>query len=200
MRAIVSIRTNDSFWHPLWDRHYRPHFDHVEVVQIGGSYSLDFATMTKKYNKAIDELMEKYDLLVCVDTDEFLVPDPDKYQDLGRYLDKCEDDVIRCVGYDVIEMAGQKPVDLNVKVTDSRTRWTRNMTYDKPVIMRKKILYTPGQHNCNIKGVQDEDLYMLHMRYADLKSLFMRRVNANRKALIDEQSRSEPIPEKWRVI
>jgi hypothetical protein len=38
------------------------------------------------------------------------------------------------------------------------------------------------------------------MRYADIKSLLMRRCNANLKAIIEEQEDAEPIPEKWRVI
>ena len=199
-RAIVSIRTKDSFWHPLWDRYYRPHFHHVEVIHVGSSYSLPFSKMTELLNKAIDNLMETFDQVVCADTDEFLVPDPDKYRDLGDYLDQNNEQVVRCVGYDVMEMLNQKPVDIDRMVTESRTMWTRNMTYDKPVIMRRKITYTAGQHYCNCPTVQDKDLYMLHMRYADIKSLLMRRSRIDLKSLTDEQRRAEPIPEKWRVI
>lgn len=199
-RAIISLRTKDSFWHPLWDRYYRPHFDHVEVVQIGNTYAMAFAYMTELYNRAITKLFRKYDQLVCVDTDEILVPDPDKFKDLGTYLDQCKGNVIKCVGYDVMEMEGQKQVEVHKKITDQRTMWTRNSLYDKPVIIREKVKYYPGQHNCNVKGKRDEDLYMMHLRYADLKSLFMRRANANLKALLDGQDSAKPIPDKWRVI
>lgn len=200
MRAIISARTKDSFWHPLWDRYYRLHFGHVEIIELGNTYSVSFSHMTQLYNKAIEKLIEKYDLLVSVDTDEFLVPDPEKYQDLSDYLERCKGDVIRCVGYDVMEMPHQEPVNINKKITDVRTNWIRNITYDKPVIMRQKVKYTPGQHYCNVKSVQDKDLLMLHMRYADLKSLFIRRSRANLKAILDQQDSAVQIPEKWRVI
>jgi hypothetical protein len=200
MRAIIGARTRDSFWHPLWDRHYRPHFDHVEIVKLGASYSVSFSYMTQLINQTIDDLSKKCELIVCADTDEILVPDPEKYKDLGDYLDRCEGEVIRCVGYDVLETVGQKSIDINEKVTDTRTEWYRNRLYDKPVIMRKRIMYTPGQHFCNTSNVQDKDLYMLHLRYADLQSLLMRRGNMKFDDYLKEQRGAEPIPEKWRVI
>ena len=200
MRAIIGARTKDSFWHPLWDSHYRPHFDHVEIIPLGNSPAQSFAYMTELINRAIEKLIGKYDLIVCADTDEILVPDPEKYQDLGDYLDRCEGEVIRCVGYDVLERPGQDAIDLRRKITDQRTEWYRNRLYNKPVIMRKKIMYIPGQHFCNTPTEQDKDLYMFHMRYADVKSLIMRRENVRFDELMKEQRGAEPIPERWRVI
>lgn len=200
MRAIIGARTKDSFWHPLWDSHYRLYFDHVEIVPLGTVYSVTFAHMTELINRAIEKLIGKYDLIMCADMDEMLVPDPDKYRDLGDYLDRCKGDVIRCVGYNVIEMPGQDAIDLHKKITDQRTMWQRDLMYDKPVIMRKKIMYYPGQHFCNTSNVQDKDLYMFHMRYADVESLLMRRCNMRFDDLVKAQKAADPIPEKWRVV
>ena len=202
-RAIVTVKTSESFWHPLWEAHYLPHFDYAEIIPVDFKrHSPGFKTWqyaTSLYNKAIRRLLPHYSLIVCVDVDEILVPDPEYYADFGDYLDHYKADVTECVGYGIMEMDGDKPIDLSQRITDQRKYWLRDPVYDKPVITKKRIHYFPGQHKCNTNGYRDRDLRMFHLRYADLSSFLSRRTGSF-SHILDCQEKAVSIPEKWRVI
>ena len=109
---------------------------------------------------------------MTVDLDEIIVPDPEKYKDLGDYMDKMTGDGVRCVGYNVIEMPGALPLDTTRKITDQREYWMRDAHYyDKPVITRIPVIFGTGMHETDIEFPQDPDLVMFHLRDADLYHL-----------------------------
>lgn len=203
-RAILVSYYSPSIYMPLWERYYSPFFDHIERFQYLPTEWTDMICVDY-INKKVKELLHKYDMVAIPDMDEFLVPDPDKYGNLGEYLDNFTGDGVRCVGYNVMEMPGALPLDIERKITDQREYWMRDSYfYDKPVITRVPIIYGNGLHKCDIEFPQDPDLVMLHLRDADLYQLChgygLHRDETFFEHIIERQKQATLIPEKWRVI
>lgn len=204
MRAILTAKQNISYWHPVWEKQYLPHFDKVEVIEIDMTGVAPDMTLwesvTDEYNRRLAKLLQKYELVCVVDIDEILVPDPDKYKDLGDYLDRFKGDYIRATGFDIIEMHDDLPFDLNRSVTDQRHWWYFDELYCKPVLTRKPFEFTRGQHNA--KGVHietDPELLLFHLRDADLEGAEKRR-NLNLQSFEERRANVSSIPERWRLI
>jgi len=202
-RAILTAFYPESFFVPLWQDYYALFFDYACMLTIEPA-RFNFAAVTAAMNAKLPELLKYYDLVMVADIDEILVPDPERWRDLGEYLDHSQDEVIRCVGYNVIQMPWQPAFDLEQRITDQRDSWQRDTLYDKPVITRKAIRYTDGNHLCDTASLQDPDLVMFHLRDADIVRTFERRQcldNGKSKAgLLQRMCQAEPIPTRWRVI
>lgn len=202
-RVILTAFYPDTFFVPLWERYYLPHFDDACMLAIQpGAY--DFAGITAMLNARLPELLKKHDLVMIADIDEIIVPDPDKWRDLGGYLDHSTDDVIRCVGYNVMQMPWDEALDLDRPLTEQRMSWQRDRLYDKPVITRVTLRFTPGNHLCDRISKPDPDLVMFHLRDADIRRTFIRRGTLDnaksRAALLRRMAEAIEIPERWRVI
>lgn len=206
-RAIVTTKHQRSYFFPLWERYYADLFDYVQVIPI--KY-IDHNLMPGAkmqhllVNDAVPRLLKEYDLVVTVDVDEFLVPNPDKYTGLLDYLDNFSMDAACCVGYHVMQMDKDKPFDLDIPITDQRNYWTRDDNYDKPVITTRPLKYTMGLHKASPPVEQDVDLVMLHLRDADIYRSLARFGNQDDpgawEAFRSRQEKAVKIPKKWRVV
>ena len=202
-RAIIAVKTTDSFWHPVWEKYYLPHFDHAEVIPLDSrKYVPGMATwkhITTLINASLVKMLKDYDLVCVADIDEILVPDPDKYQDFGDYMDRFTGKHTRAIGYNIVQDYEDEPIDLSKRITDQRTMWSRDRLYDKPVLTRESFLYKIGQHNCTKLVQRDEDLILFHLRDADRQAAWDRK-RTNVKGYEERYSMACEIPEKWRVI
>ena len=204
-RAILTKWYSHSWFYDLFVRYYEPFFDVVEHCVLPSQpdnrcYQIEIDLI----NAALSELKGKHDLVMVADLDEIVVANPDKYHDFGDYLDRFNKRGIRVIGYNVIGMPDDKPLDLERKITDQRSCWEREPVYDKPMITRLPMTLTLGCHNCNVKMDFDDDLRLFHLRDADIEQLArhsgMKRTGRYMEAFKVRQSRAELIPEKWRVI
>lgn len=205
-RVIVTTKHQNSYFFPMWERYYTPLFDAVKVIPIEyNPYSmLPGATIQNMLlNEAIPQLLKTYSLVVAVDVDEFLAPDPDKYTGLQDYLDKFDKDAACCVGYHIIEGEDDKPFDLDKPITRQRKLWTRDTNYDKAVITTRPITYCMGQHKASPAVEQDPDLYMFHLRDADIYRSLARFGNQDHPGAWDafrkRRDQAVKIPRKWKV-
>ena len=202
-RAITAVKMSSSYWHPVWEKHYLPHFDHAEVLLLDADkYPHGHSTwrhITALLNAELIKLLRKYDLVMVIDIDEIIVPNPDKYNDLGDYLDRFEGKYIRAIGYNVVQADNAEPFDINKKITNQRKRWSRDKLYDKPVLTRIPFLYTEGQHNCSNVVNRDEDLILFHLRDAN-REIAIRNRSTNMKGYKSRYAASVEIPKKWRII
>ena len=190
-RAIITDRKPPpSFFYPFFERYYSQYFDYIHRVVN------DWLEVT------IPLLLNGYKLIGVVGNDEILVPDPYKYADLGDYLDRCQGSVIRCIGYNIIEMPGDARLDLTGKITDQRSYWQRDEQYDKPVLTRVGTKFGTGWHTCHHSSTQDSDLYLFHLRDADATGSIARRhiQGFTIKDFRYRRSQAELIPNKWKVI
>lgn len=201
-RAIISSVCERSFFHPLWQQYYAPFFEHVETIPVPVLH--DFGETTARQNRLLADLIQRHDVIMVVDIDEIVVPNPRHYANLGEYLDRLKHDITGCVGYNVIQMPWEPEYNLSKGITQQREYWQRCIQYDKPVITRKLISFSPGGHRCNGDAEQDADLIMFHLRDADIRRSFERRNlidnMTSRQELMERISQAELIPAEWKVI
>jgi hypothetical protein len=203
-RAILTTYYSEDIYKPLWDRYYLPFFDHHEAFIYPFDMKSDYAGRVKILNGMMHKLLDKYRVVVIADLDELIVPNPDKYKDLGDYLDRFDKPGIRVTGYDVMEMPGAQQLNLDCKITDQRHYWYRDEQYDKPMVATTKFLFNPGKHTCDAELDRDDDLVLFHLRDADLYFLVtscgLQRDRAFLDNILKRQMASVEIPGKWRVI
>jgi len=165
-RIAVTFEHNHSDLSDIWENYYSQ-FMETRKVPIGDMLRGDWGATTRLLNGLQQELFAEYDLILFADVDEIIVPDPDKYKDLGEYLEQVDQDVVRSIGYNIIQMEGEDPIDLSKPILDQRTHWSRDNLYDKYNILTRPQHYTSNHHIEKEQPV-DPDLYLLHLRDIDI--------------------------------
>lgn len=202
-RIVVTFEHDHSTYSDLWHNYYSQYFDTLKVVKIGDLLRDDWGGTTKLLNSMQSELFSDYDLIMFVDVDEIVIPDPDKYKDLGEYLDQVDCDVVRCTGYNVIEMPEDKTLDITKPILTQRKYWQHDPMYDKYVIITKPQNYI-SNHTIKKGCTPDKDLVMFHLRDTDLKTTRERNAKIghefNEKDLATRRSQATLIPDKWKTI
>lgn len=164
MKAIaVTFEHNHSDLSDIWEGYYSKFMD-TKKVPIGDLLRNNWGGTTKLLNSLQNGLFKDYDLILFADVDEIIVP---MHGTLGEYVDKVDQDVVRCVGYNVIQMEGEPPIDLNKPILQQRRYWSRDNLYDKYVILTKPQVYTSNHHIVN-EIPSDPNLVMLHLRDIDI--------------------------------
>jgi hypothetical protein len=207
-RLLVTHKFEVSYWWDRFEAYYAPFFDRIEAIPITWIY--EDTRYWKRYddmvNAGLAGWLEDYDLVVLVDGDEFVIPNPDKYRDLGDYLDRFTVQIVRTYGFGVIELPDDAPLDQSGKILDQRKYWYHDPYYNKPIVTRVPAVYEYGFHNCNIDAEVDPDLVMFHLRDADLVNLDKFAPSRNPKNFTcykdipdyDERlAIAELIPDKW---
>jgi hypothetical protein len=208
-KVIITWKFKEAYWWPLWESYYAPQFDRVEAWGTDENITtlLQGRLFTRMINERLPELLKRYDVAVVASIDDFLVPNPEKYTNLADYLDRLDKPIVRNIGYNIMTAQGDEPLDLSKKITDQRHVWFRDVDYDRPCVTKIPVKYQNGWHHCDIKVEKDPDLYLLHLRDANLDVLH--RLAPERYATkehgfdLDYQQRLDaavPIPEKWRVL
>ncbi|HCZ22081.1 MAG TPA: hypothetical protein DHU72_01005 [Rikenellaceae bacterium] len=128
---------------------------------------------------------EGYDLVIGVDADEFLIPDPRLGLGLADYLDRCDiRDSLSGLGVDVGQRLGEEPDIDGSRTFLSQRHYARLSTrYTKPSVMARPLVWGSGFHR--IKGHNfhiARDLYLFHFGYFDMGRI---------KARFDDPSRRQ---------
>ncbi len=199
MKVIVTFTHGMPTYKSVWEGYYKP-FGDLKYIDAEGALRQDWGATYHTMNNIQAELFKTYDTIVFVDMDEIIVPNPEKYKDLGEYLDKCKS--TRCIGYNVIEMGGDKPLDLTKPILTQRAYWSRDWMYDKCVIIKEPHTYT-SNHAVKDAVNKDSDLVMLHLRDADITSAKQRCKYMGREfdvqAFVDRRDKAELIPKKYLI-
>jgi hypothetical protein len=198
MKAIaVTFEHNHSDLSDIWENYYSQFMD-TEKIPIGDILRNNWAATVGLLNSTQPRLFANYDLILYADVDEIVIPNPDKYKDLGEYLEQVDQPVVRCLGYNVIQLEGEEPIDLTKPILSQRKNWSRDKMYDKFVIITKPQHYTSNHHIENPVPV-DPDLFMLHLRDIDIDMAKARntKVGANfdTENVKYRRSIAEPIPD-----
>jgi hypothetical protein len=118
-------------------------------------------------------LLQTYDVVIFTDTDEFIVPDPAKHDGLLAYLAaKPEPTVHASYALNVIHHVGAEGVlDPALPVLGQRNfaKFARVMC--KPSIKRIPAAWRLASHGIAAPYLPDPDLWMFHLKFADLDSL-----------------------------
>jgi len=205
MRAIITLADPEALWNKVWHDYYSQFFNCLFGVDWVNDYKSQIVLHSEELDTMVEYLLGRFEIVMTTCLDEIVVPDPEKYKDLGDYMDKMGD-VARCTGYHVMEMPGDEPLDRKNKVTRQRGFWIHDPLYDKPVISKIPLNRLTGNHDTVGEHYPvDPDLVMLHLRDSDQKFNIKRRKiiglpDMNMEEVKIRQQQAVPIPEKYKII
>ncbi len=211
--AVVTMVYDEPIFLPLWVRHYCAQVapGHLYVVDHGSDDgSTDPARLVAGLNvvriprspqdddrrcRFISDfcaaLLSWYESVIYVDVDEILVADPALHASLADYAAALDPQaVIAAIGLDVVHSPDDEPaLDWSRPVSLQR-HWLRfTSAMCKPVLIRRPVRWAPGFHNIDAPPRFDE-LFLFHLRYADLQSGLTRLTRTRRQAWISAEAGS----------
>ena len=211
--AIVTMVYNEPCFLPVWLRHYTAQAParHCYVVDHGSSDGSteasrlpaglnlvriprspqDDARRCRFISQFCASLLVWYESVIYVDVDEILVADPALHASLADYASGCaEQSVISAIGLDVVHRPADEPaLDWGREVSLQRS-WLRfSSSMCKPVLIRRSVCWAPGFHNIDAPP-QFGELFLFHLRYADLESGLARLARTRTQAWVTPQAGS----------
>jgi lipopolysaccharide biosynthesis glycosyltransferase len=184
-RAVQTIVHNEAVFLPIWLRYHRRFFapediyvfDHesTDGSTSGGGFvripvthdTVDHTWMVTTLQAHQHELLERYDVVLTLDVDEVVVPDPDPGT-LGDYLDRFDEEYVNCLGYELLHVADEPALDPDRPILDQRRWWFANDGYDKPALATQPTVWEPGFHSLAEGHANlDPDLRLIHLHRMD---------------------------------
>jgi hypothetical protein len=189
--AVFTIVQNEPVFLPLWLCYYGRHFepsdiyvlDHgstdgstddlggsCNVVEVQHDESFDHAWLKGTVEDYQAFLLRSYDAVLFAEADEFVVPDPARYQDLGAYIDRLEGPAACCTGYNVVHYPDEPALRFDQPVLRQRRYWhPAPRWYSKRLLSRIPLSWQYGFHDeLNAPFVKpDPDLYLVHLHRVD---------------------------------
>jgi hypothetical protein len=184
-RALVTMVHNEPVFLPIWLSYYSRFFRPEDIyvldndtndgstrregfVRIEVSHRrVDHTWMVRTIEQLQHELMQRYDVVVVTDVDEIVAPVPE-WGTLAEYLDRIEEESVNCLGYELLHMRDEPPLDLTRPILDQRGHWFINDAYDKAAIATVPLTWRPGFHG-RADGAfnPDPDLRLIHLHRVD---------------------------------
>lgn len=117
-------------------------------------------------------LLHSYDAVIFTDTDEFLVADPRKYAGLRDYVARTDADVIAPLTLNVLQVpAVEGQLDPDAPVIGQRQFAKFIPLMCKPALKRIPAAWSFASHGIAAPYAVDRELFMLHLKFADLDVL-----------------------------
>jgi hypothetical protein len=184
--AVLTIARNEAVFLPIWLGYYSRFFapediyvlDHGTTdgsTDVGGFVripvehdTVDNTWMRARVQSQQCELLESYDVVLTVDSDEIVSPDPD-WGTLEEYLAGFQEEFVTCLGYEVIHLPDREPpLDLSRPVLEQRGHWFVAAGYDKPAVATAPTPWAMGFHGRTDGEIAiDPDLRLIHLHRMD---------------------------------
>jgi hypothetical protein len=150
----------------------------VVLTDLDSSGQLDDALRNETFQRQREACTGRYEWVVLVDADEFLVPRRGTLQEtLARHSGH---EVLGSEGYDVIQRPGEPPYDPALPPLAQRRWGVQNRVYNKPAVLRPEgpSRLAPGQHFLLGPRPYPEvsPFYLLHLAGFDEAIFFKRRL------------------------
>jgi len=131
------------------------------------------------------ELLKKYELVIGVDADEFLVVDPSCGESLTQYLSTIKiNPCVSGLGFDIGQHLTLEPtLDYSKPFLEQREYALLSSRYTKPSVISKPVRWGSGFHR--VKGHNfkiDSNLYLFHFGSVDMEMIRMRFQDKDRMA------------------
>ena len=112
-------------------------------------------------------LLMVHEAVIFADADEFVVPDPARYDGLRDYVSRRQDDVLGVVALNVVQLGDEPPLDL-ARPFASQRRYAKFLPLMcKPAVKRVDARWRWASHGIMAPYAVDPELFMFHMKYAD---------------------------------
>jgi hypothetical protein len=184
--AVLTIVRDEAVFLPIWLRYYSQHFspEDIYVLDHGSSdgstdrggfvripvehETIDHTWMRDTVAAQQRKLLEQYDVVVSVDCDEIIVPDP-AWGTLSDYVSGFSEDFVNCLGYEVIHLPDREPsLDLEGPLLQQRHYWFAADGYDKPAVATSPSEWEVGFHSLADGRLNlDPDLRLIHLHRLD---------------------------------
>jgi hypothetical protein len=133
-------------------------------------------------------LLACYDAVIFTDVDEFLVPDPDRYDGLVHYISAGTQPAAAPLGVNVLHNTRFEPELDNGQPVLSQRRFVKFAPgMCKPLIKRVPANWSLGFHGIKVPFEIDRELLLIHLKYYDASALAT--VSAQRHALYEQEGR-----------
>jgi hypothetical protein len=125
-----------------------------------------------------------YDCVVFTDADEFLVPDPERYDGLRDFLSRrpAETQAVAALGLNVVHAGAEPPLDLSRPVLEQRRLGKFLPVMCKPAVNFVAAPWYAASHGIRAPYRVDPDLWMFHLKFAD--RCLLREAADRRRALV----------------
>jgi hypothetical protein len=135
-------------------------------------------------------LLAVYDTVIFVDVDEFLIPDPRRYDGLLDFLEaRADRDAVAPMTLNVLHVPGlEGPLDPERPVLGQRRFAKFVPVMCKPSIKRVPANWRGACHGIMAPFEVDRELFMLHLKFYDRDALV--RVADHRRALVEADGRA----------
>jgi hypothetical protein len=142
-------------------------------------------------------LLESYDAVAFTDADEFLVAEPERYPTLRHLLAARPDTtVLAAQGLNVLHHTRtEPPLDPARPILGQRRLVKFIPAMCKPSLKREPVPWAKGSHGMRTSYVIDPELFLFHMRFADIGLL--EETAAHRQLLVRDEGR--PVNSNWRM-
>ncbi len=185
-RAVLTIVHDESVFLPIWLRYYSRFFSPADIHVLDhqssdGSTDGDGFVRVPVSNDGVShrwmvetvqsyqhELMKDHDVVLTVDVDEIVAPNPEMGT-LGEYIDRLDEPCVNCLGYEVIHIPDEEPpLDPSMAILEQRHYWFANDGYDKPALAMEPMDWVPGFHSrADHHFFLDPDLRLIHLHRMD---------------------------------
>ncbi|UDY24551.1 glycosyltransferase family 2 protein [Nocardioides sp. Kera G14] len=117
------------------------------------------------------DLLRTHDAVLFTDCDEFLLPDPSRYEGLVDLVSRRRDDVIAGIGFNLVHRfvgpSAEAPLDPARPVLEQRRNGFVIPRLSKPSIKRVPAGWRFASHGINTRFAPSADALLLHLKYAD---------------------------------
>ncbi|MDB2327666.1 hypothetical protein OAM55_01070 [Flavobacteriaceae bacterium] len=192
--AVVSMVRNDTFFADKWISYYGNQFGFQNLFLFIDGMDQELPSLAAKINcfqipheelsrakgdrkrvqhisKFAKSLFEKYQVVLAMDIDEFLVLDPDQNKSLLTYLSQdFKVHSLSALGLDVGQHPTlELPIDLSKSFLSQRSYAQVSDRYTKPVVALKPLNWGSGFHRVKGKNFTiDSHLFLFHFGLVDL--------------------------------
>lgn len=214
--AITNVY-NEHFNLPLWLAYYGRELgpQNCIIVDHGSDYLagvteqsvlrtprslFDDRVRARTMSNLTAAMLEHYDVVIYTDCDEFLLPDPARYDGLLDYFARTDASAHTAIGLDIIHDIFNEPaIDPSRPILDQRIWVQFNWNLCKTLATRAPIRWGGGFHTSSAPPAFD-DLYLLHLKCIDLQ-VWLDRAAITREIAVPDlrQGPHHRMPDSWYV-
>jgi hypothetical protein len=183
--AVVTDAVSTGNYFPSWLAYYSGQFgtdsihvftypnsrEEFKLYDLGALHALPSAYSDDLRRDTItayvNSLLQSHDLVLRVDVDEFLVPDPAKFPDLITSLKNFPGSHVTAYGFDVIQSPQESVLNLTSPILAQRQFAYALTALNKTCVTRVPLKWNRGFHYCTVPPTFG-DLYLFHTKRADI--------------------------------
>ena len=187
MKALIMTMVyNESFWLKLWVDYYGRQVGYRNLFVIDhGSDDGSLDALPKKVGRVrlpreagMNELrraravtrmqqsfLQYYDAVIYSDADEFICPDPEKYDGLLDYLKQDNRQNISPLGFNVVQkLSCEEALDDSQKFLAQRRYCSFSPAMCKPIVNKRSVVFGQGFHSSTASPNICSDLFLFHFK------------------------------------